>query len=272
VPITNSISSDFERQSVYVYDQWEVWSALLLSAGVSYDRLTFPGNFRYAPLSEGEETREQFSPKVGLTWTPTRRTTVRAAWYRALSGMSLDQSVRLEPSQVAGFNQAWRSVIPESVGGASAAATFETWAVSLEQKVGRKTFVALSGEILSSEVERSIGVVDFSVFTGFIGANTREQLDFRERTVALTVNQLLGDEWSVGARYRLSQAELDDVFPDIPAGVSTQGGFQREQDLEATLHQLYLFTVFNHPSGFFAGGNAMDITKQQGLYTGPSRR
>src|SRR6185503_5054385 len=150
---------------------------------------------------------------------------------------------------------------------ANAAATFETWAVSLEQKLGRKTFIALAGEVLSSEVERTVGVVDFSVFTGLVPAGTEERLDFRERTVTLTVNQLLGDEWSVGARYRLSQAELEDVFPNIPVGVLTQGGFQREQDLEATLHQLYLFSVFNHPSGFFAGGNAIWTSQSNKGYT-----
>src|SRR6185436_18651671 len=190
IPVTNSVSSDFERQSVYVYDQWQVWPALLFSAGVSYDRLTFPRNYRYAPVIDSEETRDQLSPKIGLIWTPTKGTTVRAAWFRALSGASLDQSVRLEPSQVAGFNQAWRSLIPESVAGANAAATFETWAVSIEQNLGRKTFVALSGELLSSEVERTVGVVDFSVPGPPAPASTREELDFHERTVNFTVNQL----------------------------------------------------------------------------------
>lgn len=267
VPITNSVRSDFERQSVYVYDQWQVLPALLLSAGVSYDRLTFPENYRYAPITDSEEDREQLSPKIGMIWTPARNTTVRAAWFRTISGVSLDQSVRLEPSQVAGFNQAWRSLIPESVAGANAAATFETWAISLEQKLGRKTFIALAGEVLSSEVERTVGVVDFSVFTGLVPTGTQERLDFHERTVTLTVNQLLGDEWSVGARYRFSQAELEDVFSNIPVGVSTQGGFQREQDLEATLHQLYLFSVFNHPSGFFAGGSAVWTSQSNQGYT-----
>jgi outer membrane receptor for monomeric catechols len=83
----------------------------------------------------------------------------------------------------------------------------------------------------------------------------------------LTVNQLLGDQWSVGARYRLSEAELDDVFPDIPTSAATFGGFQRRQELEATLHQLHLFTIFNHPSGFFAGSSAIWTTQSNKGYT-----
>jgi hypothetical protein len=95
-----------------------------------------------------------------VIWTPAKNTTVRAAYFRGLGGVSLDQSVRLEPSQVAGFNQAYRSLIPESVVGANAVPTFTTAALSLEQKFGRGTFVGVWGELLSSEVDRTIGVVE----------------------------------------------------------------------------------------------------------------
>jgi len=99
--------------------------------------------------------------------------------------------------------------------------------------------------------------VDFSVPGPPAPASTREELDFHERTVNFTVNQLLGEEWSIGARYRLSHAELEDVFPQVPATATQQGGFRARQDLEATLHQVHLFTIFNHPSGFFAGSSAI---------------
>jgi len=271
VPPVQRVEADFQRVSGYVYDQWQIWPALLAVGGVSYDRVTFPLNYRYAPITPGEETRDQVSPKAGLIWTPSRAFTARAAYTRGLGGASLDQSVRLEPSQVAGFNQAFRSLIPEAVAGANAAATFDAWSVSLEQKLGRGTFVGLSGEILSSEVDRTVGLVDFvvppTIGTGFSVGSTREQLDFRERTLVASINQLLGDQWSVGARYRLSQAELEDVFPDIPAGVLTAGGFQRRRDVEAMLHQLHLFAIFNHPSGLFAGGSAVWTSQSNKGYT-----
>jgi tetratricopeptide (TPR) repeat protein len=271
VPPVQRTQEDFLRVSAYAYDQWQIWPALLAIAGVSYDRVTFPLNYRYAPITPGEETRDQVSPKGGLIWTPGRAVTVRAAYTRGLSGASLDQSVRLEPSQVAGFNQAFRSVIPEAVAGANAAATFDAWSVSLQQKLGRGTFLSLSGEILSSEVDRTVGLVDFvvptSIGTGFSVGSTREQLDYRERSLIATLHQLLGDEWSFGARYRLSQSELEDVFPDIPSAVLALGGFQRQRDLEATLHQLHLFTIFNHPSGFFAGSSAVWTSQSNKGYT-----
>ena len=55
----------------------------------------------------------------------------------------------------------------------------------------------------------------------------------------------------------MSQAELDEVFPDIPTTAGTAGGFRARQNLAATLHQLHLFAIYNHASGFFAGGGVI---------------
>ena len=38
----------------------------------------------------------------------------------------------------------------------------------------------------------------------------------------------------------------------LPASAVAYGGFHRQQELEATLHQVNLFALFNHPSGVFA--------------------
>lgn len=268
--LDQTVAADLQRHSAYVYDQWQAWPKLMLVGGVSYDWLRFPENYRFAPIAAGEETRGGLSPKAGLIWTPTDSTTVRGAYFRALGGVSLDQSVRLEPSQVAGFNQAYRSLMPESVASANAAPEFESWAVSLEQKIKARTFIGISAEHLSSEVERNVGVVGRRIplppiITDPFGAEqTREQLDFRERSLFVTLNQLLADEWSIGARYRLSYAELESRFPDIPATALLREGFQKRQNVEARLHQLHLFLGFNHPSGFF--GNASAIWSEQHNY------
>jgi outer membrane receptor protein involved in Fe transport len=250
-----------------VYDHWQIHPAFLFAAGMSYDMIDHPDNYRYAPVTEGQSTDDQISPKAGFIWTPTPSSTLRGAWFRALGGVTLDQSIRLEPSQVAGFNQAYRSLIPEAVAGANAAPTFETWAVSLEQKFGRGTFVAVSGELSLSEVRRTVGAVDFDGTTGFSGSGTRERLDYGERELALTLNQLLGDEWAVGAGYRISHAELDDEFPDIPASAAQVGGFQRSRSHEATLHQANLFALYNHHSGFFARSGAIWTSQSNHGYT-----
>ena len=249
--VSQDFDSDFERLAAYAYDQWQLVPALGLTAGLSYDWLTFPENFRSPPLSPDPETRDQVSPKVGAVWTPHRHTTVRAAYAQSLGGASLDQSVRLEPAQVAGFLQAPRSLIPESVAGANACPTFEIAGLSLEQKLGRGTYLGLSGEWLRSEVRRAVGAIEFDprATTQYTPSQTREELDFRERTVMFTADQLLGDGWALGARYRLSLAELERRFPDV-ATAQFYPPYNR-QDMEALLHQVELSAIYNHSCGAF---------------------
>jgi len=250
------VTTDFERISCYGYYDWQVAEPLLLTAGLSYDRLTYPVNFRFAPLSTDEHTTDRLSPKAGFIWTPTRYSTVRFGYSRSLGGVSFDQSFRLEPVQVAGFNQAFRSIIPESVGGANSAARFETFGLSLEQKFPCGTYVGLGGEILQSQVDRELGTYDSPDIFTIERSTTGEQLDFVERTVSATAYQLVGRDFSLGARYRLSQAELNDRFPEVSPVAVLQGGFRRQQDLEAVLHRVDLFTIYNHPSGFFGEAEA----------------
>ena len=258
-------STRFERWNLYGYAHWQAADPLRLIAGLSYDWLRYPQDFRFAPITDRAETKDLVSPKAGFIWTPFQASTVRAAYSRSLGGVSLDQSFQLEPSQVAGFNQAWRSLIPESVAGANAAAEFENWNVSLEQRLPTRTYLGLGGEILNSRVNRWIGAFaitepQFGVFPMppfIVQSGTDQQLKFQERSLTLTVNQLVGEGFSLGARYRFSQAELRSLFPDVPATAVLQNGFTREYDQTANLHQLSLSTLYNHRSGLFAEAQAL---------------
>jgi hypothetical protein len=142
------------------------------------------------------------------------------------------------------------------VAGANAAETFETWGVALDQKFPTGTYVGVSGEWLESDVDRVLGTFDLpsplpAVEPFFSASGTPESLDYRERSLFITLNQLLSDEWSVGVRYRLSRAELRDNFLAIPDTAATGFGFQARQEVEATLHQVNLFARYHHPCGFF---------------------
>ena len=251
------LDSDLERWTAYGYYHYQVAEPLRLVAGVAYDQLTLPRNFRFAPVASGHETQRRLLPKAGLVWTPLARTDVRVAYSQSLGGVSLDQSFQLEPTQVAGLNQSWRSLIPESVAGANAGAKFETLAFALNQKLFRDTYLGLTAQLLRSKVDRTIGVYEFAPpFTGeFIRqSTTREKLEFEERSIAAGLQQLLGDRWTVGLGYALSQAELQDRFSDIAASALQLEGFVRESDLKATLHQANVFALYQHPCGFFAPG------------------
>jgi tetratricopeptide (TPR) repeat protein len=146
------VTSTFKRASLYGYHQWQIFEPLQLIGGLAYDRITFPENFRTAPVSGNEKTENQVSPKAGMIWTPLENSTVRFAYTRSLAGASVDQSYQIEPSQVAGFIQNYRSVIPESIAGGNAGAGFETFDLSLEQKFRTGTYLGISGEILDSTV------------------------------------------------------------------------------------------------------------------------
>lgn len=253
--VTRDFVTDFQRANVYFYDYWQVFDPLLLSAGLSYDRVTGPENFQSPPVSPGDFSTDQLSPKGGFIWTPTRQTTVRAAYTRSLGGVSFDQSFQLEPTQVAGFNQAYRSLIPESVAGNIPMAPFETVAAAIEQTVGAGTYLGVQAECLRSQVTRSLGTEDFSgytisggmLMTNFAAASTPQKLDYCERNFVLTFNQLIDANWSFGARYRLSEAQLKTDLTAIPDSVYADA----RTDRRAVLNQLNLFALFNHESGFF---------------------
>ena len=263
----DDVKPGFERVSVYGYHHWELHKTLLLVGGVSYDHLEYPVNHRFAPLRRGEDENEQISPKGGIIWTPLKGSTLRAGYTRSLGGVSFDQSFRLEPTQVAGFNQAFRSIIPESVAAANANADFETYGLSLEQKFPTATYVGLSLESLNSEVRRAVGVFQTIDFPPAAPGSARERLDYEERTLVFTLNQLLSDEWALGTRYQLSHAELDDRYTSISGPASSSTGFSRRMETEGLLHELSLFAIYNHPSGFFARAEAVWRAQDNDGYT-----
>jgi tetratricopeptide (TPR) repeat protein len=266
------VTSLFRRFSLYGYHQWEITDWAELIGGVTYDRMTFPENFRTAPVSGKEETVDDVSPKAGFILRPLPDTTVRFAYTRSLGGASIDQSYQLEPSQVAGFIQSFRSVIPESIAGANVGAKFETFGLSLEQKFRSETYLGISGQILNSTVNRTDGAFDFLTDeqdyptpSGF-----RENLKYREPSLVLTANQLVGKDWSFGGRYSLSQAVLNDDFPQTPAGLPPLAfdDFQPHERLEGVLNQVSLFAIFNHPCGFFAEGETDWYSQRNTGYQG----
>ena len=252
-----NFDSQFNRISVYGYHQWQVFDPLQLIGGVAYDRLSFPENFSSAPISGTGQTVNKVSPKAGLIWTPLDGTTFRFAYTRSLAGASLDQSYQLEPSQVAGFIQSYRSIIPESVVGPVPGAKFETYGFSLEQTFSTGTYLGVSGNLLYSDVGQTVGAFNYYfLFPPAVPSpGLTEDLNYREESLLFTASQLVGKRWAFTARYQVSEAVLNESFPDLPAGVLVNNS-PASQRLESILNQVDLLAVYNHPCGFFAGGEA----------------
>jgi Tfp pilus assembly protein PilF len=252
-PVTRQdLETDLHRLALYAYYQWQVFAPLRLTAGLSYDRLHYPLNIDTSPIIDEEADKDLVSPKVGLVFNPWQNVTLRGLYTRSLGGVFYDQSLRLEPTQIAGFNQAFRSIIPESAVGIVPGTRFETGGLGLDLKLAPRTYLGIDGEILSSDAERTVGVLTNATFFAVPDSpsSTRQTLDFEERSLAVTLNQLIGREWSLGARYRISRAELTGRFLDVP--LTAAGADQINQNETAVLHQVNLFVIYNHRCGFFS--------------------
>ncbi len=80
------------------------------SNAYAYSRVNFPDPFFWTIgvsadfFDNGPVDKEQLNPKLGLTWTLSPATTLRAAVFRTLK-RQLVSNQTIEPTQVAGFNQ-----------------------------------------------------------------------------------------------------------------------------------------------------------------------
>jgi hypothetical protein len=73
-----------------------------------------------------------------------------------------------------------------------------------------------------------------------------EKLDYQEVSLELTLNQLIGDEFSVGSGYRLTASELHQTLPALGNALGA------DLNDRATLQELSLYADWNSPTGFFA--------------------
>src|SRR6185436_21073794 len=67
-PAEARVEEDFQRVSAYVYETAKLPANLRVTAGVTYEHLEQPGNFRHPPISPGTETRERLNPKASVVW------------------------------------------------------------------------------------------------------------------------------------------------------------------------------------------------------------
>jgi hypothetical protein len=245
-------NTTLQRGNVYGYYSLQVLAPLRLTAGLSYDHLWFPENTDFPPISNRQASEDLLSPKGGLLFTPWKRGLFRGFYARSLGGLFFDNSVRLEPTQIAGFNQAYRSLIPESVEGLVPGAKFDTAGFAFDQSFPHGTWFGAEAEWLTSDGERMVGTLTnplpFPLHNFDQASLTQQNLKYRERNLTAYAAQLLGDWFALSARYRISEATFDGTFPEVDAaGINSLDDHQR-----AVLQSLALGANLAHPSGFFA--------------------
>jgi Flp pilus assembly protein TadD len=257
IAATNKNTTDLTRQSVYAYDQWTPWTPLQFTVGITYDRLHYPDNIDTSPITDSHSRVDRISPKAGLIWTVDKNTHARAAYTRSLGGVFFDNSFRLEPTQVGGFNQAYRSIASESLIGLVPGTRFETFSVGVDHKFPTRTYMNLDAELLRSKGSRTLGVLNNSIFIPVpdSAGSAKQKIDYEERSLTLSVNQLVGRDWAFGLRYRISYADLETRFRGVSDAVDQASGVN--QDSRGLLQQATFTGIYNLPCGFFAQGDAI---------------
>jgi hypothetical protein len=235
--------------------------------------MLYPENYRQVPIGGNDTNISRFSPKAGLTLTPFSGTLIRGAYTKSLGGTSYDESVLLEPTVIEGFPQVYRTLIPETLYGSVAAPRYENDGLSFQQKLASATYFGIDLTKSTEDVRRQQGIFLAepstvpTEFQPFVYPNgTYEHLSYRENTLVANLNQLIGSDWSVGARWRLTNADIADNLPDVPP--TTTPGFLQSTKRRALLDQFQLFALYNHPSGFFARAEAVWTNQESWGYTG----
>jgi tetratricopeptide (TPR) repeat protein len=260
--------TDLERASAYGYMQWRALETLRLIGGVSYDYLRFPENIDISPISNQQDSTSRLSPRAAIVWSPVEDTQVRGIYSQSLGGAFFDTSVRLEPTQLAGFADAFRSLIPESTAGLVPGTRFETFGLGVDQRFVTGTYLTAQAELLNSVGTRQVGILSNSDPTVPIpdtAGTTPQRLDFTEKSLAVAVHQLLGKEWVLGARYRVTKADLNSDFEGIPATIFGAGALH--QNVGATLQQLNLSATYQHRCGFFGVFDSVWSRQSNGGYS-----
>ncbi len=86
-------NDNVRHTNVYIYAPITYPDSIVWTVGISAD--TFNGTIT---------DRDQLNPKLGVTWSPTANTVVRAAGFRTLN-RTLISDQTIEPTTIAGFNQ-----------------------------------------------------------------------------------------------------------------------------------------------------------------------
>lgn len=247
-PYVPTETSHFDRFSTYGYYQIKPVDDLKITAGATYDYEHYPLNIDAPPLNDSETDKGRLSPKVGLDWSLPDGTRFRADYTRSMGGLINDSSTTIEPSDIGGFNQSYRSLIPQSAGfGTPPALVFETYGLGVDHKfTSTGTYVDAEVQVLNSQGSQDIGA-----WTGTpaLTLNDLYQMQyFEEKDAFASVSQLIGKDVAVGARYSL-------IAADVTANdySSATGSTYLQNHENSTLNELTLFANCYLPCGFFAG-------------------
>ena len=202
---------DVRHTNLYLYSYARLLRNLTLTFGGS-------GDF-FDSESPGSSPKNQFNPKVGVTWNPFADTTVRGAVFRTLK-RTLITDQTLEPTQVAGFNQFFDDFN---------ATQAWVYGIAIDQKFSRNVFAGI--EYVRRNLE-----VPFETLTP--GGSKEEKADWNENLLRTYLFAAPAKWLALTASYEWEQFERDKSFANGVTRVET--------------HRVPLGINFFHPSGVSA--------------------
>jgi len=239
-----------ERTGLYAYETWHPISPLALTVGVAWEYQKRPVNFLSAPLAETVTNISRVLPKLGLLWEIQPNVTLRSMYSRSVTGVSLEQSYRLEPVQLNGFSQEFRTVIPAAIGGSPSGQDLELGAVALDFKFPTRTYIGLQATFTAADAQAQNGIFFFNTQTNRGNAGqTTEQISFDETAASLSIYQLIADDLAIGFGYEIGRATFESE--------SIQFGSTRRE--RADVHSIWGRLTYNSSAGFFGSAECRYI-------------
>ncbi|MGH8064370.1 MAG: TonB-dependent receptor domain-containing protein [Candidatus Entotheonellia bacterium] len=141
--VQSTVDADIQHFNVYAYGYINLLDNVTFTAGASFDSVS--GDSGIVPGG----SKDQFNPKLGITWNPFPTTTVRAAVFRVLRRTTINDQT-IEPTQVAGLNQLFDDL-----------SATDAWRYggAIDQKITRD----LSGGVEFSKRDLTRPIIDLSV-------------------------------------------------------------------------------------------------------------
>jgi hypothetical protein len=159
--------------SAFVQDDWQLSSTVKLLYGVRYDLYLYPAGLPGAPLTQTQSfniDKNNFGPRVGVAWTVTPNTVVRAS-----TGILYDQPI------LGGYEQALQlsgspkapayTFAPTAVGAPAFPSTVSTGTLPVQSPWAvDPNFIVARNFQSNVQVERGLGR-DYTVSIGYIYTN-----------------------------------------------------------------------------------------------------
>jgi outer membrane receptor protein involved in Fe transport len=205
---------DIRHTNLYLYSSIRYPESVTWTIGAS-------GDF----FAGGIVDRDQFNPKVGVTWNPLPDTTIRAAAFRVLKRLLINDQT-LEPTQVAGFNQFF-----DDAEGTRA----WNYGVAVDRKFSPKAYGGMEYVWRNLEVPFTSTLV---LPPPAAPVTTTGMTDWRERQGRGYLYWTPDDRIALSAEYQYEEIDRDREFAVFLEQVKT--------------HRVPLGAAFFHPCGFFS--------------------